>query len=181
MYFKKINSLLLTFAIFAIIISMVSSCSGDTFVPTDPPMDIMAKIVSYFPDIPTSKAVYFENADILDSGYLDPEYAGFMYTGGYVENFTELDKLESYAIRIPDGKSVFEIHILKVRNLSDVESIVELCESRLNLMRTGDIALYDPELYYVIIEKAEVYTLGNYVFLLSTTDNEAVKEIISNS
>lgn len=177
MYFKKINTLLL---IFAILSSLVLSSCSESSALNDQPMDIMAKIVSAFPDIPVAKAIYFENADILDKGYLDPEYAGFMYTGEYHESFTELDKLESYAIRIPDGKSVFEIHILKVRNLSDVESIRDLCTSRINIMKTGDIAGYDPELFYTIIEKAEVYTVGNYVFLLSTTDNEAVKEIISN-
>lgn len=178
MFLKKFNIILLIFVILSVLI--LSSCS-ETIQITDSPMDIMAKIVSHFPEIPVAKATYFDGADILDKGYLDPEKAGFMYTGDYVENFTEFDKLESYAVRIPDGKSVFEIHILKVRNLSDVESIEDLCRSRLNIMKTGDIAGYDPELFYTIIEKAEVFTVGNYVFLLSTTDNDAVKDIIRGS
>ena len=176
MYFKKINTLLLIFAILSSI--LLSSCTKTPDI-TESPTDMMARIVSHFPDIPPAKATYFEGADILDMNYLDPEYAGFMYTGDYVENFTDLDKLESYAIRIPNGKSVFEIHILKVRNLSDVDSITDLCNKRLNLLKSGDIAGYDPELFYTIIEKAEVYTAGQYVFLLSTTDNEAVKDIIN--
>jgi len=177
MYFKKINSILLIFIILSAL--LFSSCSEETSEPTESPTDILAKIVSNFPDIPIAKATYFDGADILDLGYLDPEYAGFMYMGEYIENFTELDKLESYAIRIPDGKSVFEIHILKVRNLSDVESIADMCRTRVNILKTGDIAGYDPELFYTIIEKAEVYTVGRYVFLLSTTDNDAAKEIIN--
>ena len=176
MYFKKINTLLLIFAILSSI--LLTSCSKTPDI-TELPTDLMARIVSLFPDIPPAKATYFDGADILDMNYLDPEYAGFMYTGDYVENFTDLDKLESYAIRIPNGKSVFEIHILKVRNLSDVESIADLCNKRINLLKSGDIAGYDPELFYTIIEKAEIYTMGQYVFLLSTTDNEAVKGLIN--
>ena len=179
MYFKKINTLLL---ILIILSSLVfSACSESSAELTESPTDILAKIVSNFPDIPVAKATYFDGADVIDLAYLDPEYAGFMYMGEYIENFTELDKLESYAIRIPDGKSVFEIHILKVRNESDVQSIVDMCNTRLNILKTGDIAGYDPELFYTIIEKAEVYTVGRYVFLLSTTDNEAAKEIIKES
>lgn len=155
------------------------SCESVTpAVITDSPTDLMAKIVSVFPDIPVTGAVYFEGAEELEPGYLDSEYACYIYTRDYIEGFDMLDKLEAYAIRIPDTKSAFEIHILKVRNLSDTETIADYCESRINLLKSGDIAEYDSEMYSVIIEKAHVYTVGNYVFLLSTPDNDAVKDII---
>jgi len=160
-----------------LILFLFTSCEKP-LAPTESPMDLMAKIVSHFPDIPVARGVYFESAEMLDAGYFDPEYACYIYTGQFIADFNMLDKLEAYAVRIPDGKSAFEIHIFKVRDISDIESVEDMCRSRLNILKSGNIAGYDPELFYTIIEKAEVYTVDNYVFLLCTTDNDVVKEII---
>jgi hypothetical protein len=138
----------------------------------------MARILEPFPDAPDAK-LYFNGAEELEPGYMDPEFACFVYTGGYDASFDLFGKLDAYAIRIPNGKSAFEIHIFKVRNLSDVKYVEDLCKQRIAILKTGDIAEYDPNLFYTVIENAEVYTVNNYVFLLSTTDNDAIKNIIN--
>lgn len=173
---KKINTL---FLIILILTGSFSASCGQKAAITATPMELMTKIVDLFPEIPPAKTIYYEGTGEFEKGYFDPEFAGYLYTGKYHEDFKELDKLESYAVRIPDGKSVFEIHILKVKDPSDADSIAGLCRERISILKTGDVAEYDPESFYKIIEKSEVYTAGNYIFLLSTTDNDAVKAVLN--
>lgn len=143
------------------------------------PVDIMAAIVAKYPDIPNQKALYVNGAGEDDEGYLDPEYAGYLYTGNY-EVCPEMAMLESYAIRLPDGKSAFEIHIMKVADEANVEAVKALLQSRIGVIESGDIKLYDPEGYDKVMKNAEVYVSGKYVYLLITTDNAPAKEAIAS-
>lgn len=160
------------------LILLFSSCGGKVHTLEAIPTDLMAELVELYPDIPPSKQVYFEGAEEYGKGYLEWEYACYMYMDDYDESFKSFDLLDSYAIRIPDGKSVFEIHIFKVRNLSDVPEIEKMCQKRIDILKSGSIAEYDPQ-FDEIIQNSETYTVGNYVFLLSTTDNEAAKNLIN--
>lgn len=145
---------------------------------TAAPSEIMNAIVAKYPDIPGQKAIYISGVGEDDESYLDPEYASYLYTGNYEES-PEMSMLESYAIRLPDGKSAFEIHILKVADETDIASIQNFLKSRIDMLQAGDIKLYDPEGFEKVMSNAEVYTSGKYVYLLITTDNGPAKEAIA--
>ncbi|MDD4774555.1 MAG: DUF4358 domain-containing protein, partial [Eubacteriales bacterium] len=113
-----------------------------------------------------------------DDKYLDPEYACYLYTGNYEES-PEMAMLESFAIRLPDGKSAFEIHVMKVADESNISAIQAFLNSRIDMLNAGDIKLYDPEGFEKVMSNAEVYTSGRYVYLLITTDNDLAKDAIA--
>lgn len=136
------------------------------------PSDIMTAIVAAYPDIPSQKALYVSGVGEDDEGYLDPEYASYLYTGQY-ELAPEIAMLDSYAIRLPDGKSAFELHILKVADEANVAAVKTMLEKRIEIIKSGDIELYDPAGYKATMPNAKVYTYGKYVMLIITTDNTA--------
>lgn len=145
---------------------------------TAAPSEIMTAVVAKYPDIPSAKSLYISGVGQDDESYLDPEYASYLYTGNYAES-PEMAMLESYAIRLPDGKSAFEIHILKVADAANVPAIEALLKSRIDMINAGDIKLYDPEGFDKVMKNAEVYTSGKYVYLLITTDNAPAKEAVA--
>jgi len=146
---------------------------------TAAPSEIMDAIVAKYPDIPAQKALYINGVGEDDEKYLDPEYACYLYTGNYEES-PEMAMLESYAIRLPDGKSAFEIHILKVADQANVTAIETFLNSRIAMLNAGDIKLYDAEGFEKVMSNAEVFTSGRYVYLLITTDNAPAKEAIAS-
>lgn len=145
---------------------------------TAEPSGIMDAIVAKYPDIPGQKALYISGVGEDDDRYLDPEYACYLYTGNYEES-PEMAMLESYAIRLPDGKSAFEIHILKAADAANVSAIQSFLNSRIEMLNAGDIKLYDAEGFEKVMKNAEVFTSGRYVYLLITTDNAPAKEAIA--
>jgi hypothetical protein len=144
------------------------------------PLDIMDAIVSSYTDIPDYKKLYINGVDDLDDGYLEPEYAGYLYKGEF-ETLAELSMVDSYAIRLPNGKSAFEIHIMKLIDKKDVDAIKAVMQARIEQLNESDIALYDPEGFAKTIKNAEVYSVENYVFLLITSDNDVAKEAIKTA
>jgi len=144
------------------------------------PLDIMDAIVAAYPDIPEYKKLYINGVDDLDDGYLDPEYAGFLYKGEF-DTLAELSMVDSYAVRLPNGKSAFEIHIMKLIDKKDVDAVKAVMQARIGQLNESDIALYDPEGFAKIIKNAEVYSVENYVFLLITSDNDIAKSAIKTA
>lgn len=186
---KKLISLILCALLLSGCVTFIACGEKDsdgTDVTTEPkgettaaPSEIMGAIVAKYPDIPGQKSMYISGVGEDDDQYLDPEYACYLYTGNYEES-PEMAMLESYAIRIPDGKSAFEIHILKVTDEANVTAIETLLNSRIAMLNAGDIKLYDPEGFEKVMSNAEVYTSGKYVYLLITTDNAPAKEAIAS-
>lgn len=142
--------------------------------------DIMAAMVAEYPDIPAEKKLYIASATEDDDydHWLDPEYAGFLFTGDY-EECAEWAMLEDFAIRLPEGKSAFELHIFKVADSKNIDAIKTLCQNRIDQINASDIKLYDAEGFAKVFGNAEVYTVDNYVFLLITTDNTGAKAAIT--
>ncbi len=142
--------------------------------------ELMADMVAAYPDIPAEKKLYIASATEDDDydHWLDPEYAGFLFTGDY-EECAEWAMLEDFAIRLPEGKSAFELHIFKVADAKNVEAIKTLCQNRIDQINASDIKLYDAEGFAKVFGNAEVYTVDNYVFLLITTDNAGAKAAIT--
>ena len=154
---------------------LLVACSGKT---TDC-NTLMEQICGLFPDIPATESMYL--SDTSQGGIeMSEQDAAHIYTGEY-GTLAEWAMLDSYAVRLPDAPQIYEIHILKVKNDSDVETVSKLLCQRADLLakyfadpaKTGE---YDYSGY-----RAEVYQKGQYVFLLATPNNASVIELIEKN
>jgi len=143
------------------------------------PTDLMAEILELFPDAPDCR-VYFDGAAKGEKEYLSPEKMGLLYTGKRAAA-KELSLLEGFAVRIPKKIGAFELHIAKVADKSSVPTIEALFEKRISMLKNAGADIVPPSDYESTAANAEIYTVGNYVFLLSTNNNAAVKEIIDKA
>lgn len=152
--------------------SIVTACSGKTVDCNG----LMQEICQLFPDMPATESMYL--SDTTSGGIsMSEQDAAHIYTGEY-GTLSEWSMLDSYAVRLPDRPQIYEIHILKVKNESDAETVSKLLCRRADLLaqyfvnpeKTGD---YDYSSY-----RADVYMKGQYVFLLATPNNAAVIDLI---
>ena len=142
--------------------------------------DIMTAVVAAYPDIPKQKTLYLAGATEDSEAFIDPEFACYLYTANY-EEFPEFASFADYAIRLPDGKSAFEIHIVKAASAGDVETVKSVLNQRIDRLNEGDIKLYDAENFEKVIKNASVTSDGEYVFLLITTDNAPANTAIQGA
>ncbi len=83
-----------------------------------------------------------------------------------------------YAIALSKKDEGVELHMLKVRHPSDIESVKRLLRGRIELLQTIDVKNYLGVAYEKALFSARLYQKGSYLFLLATRDNDgAIKEI----
>ncbi len=102
---------------------------------------------------------------------------GFLYDGIFAAPAC-YDRIEGYAIRLPLDDSGFEVHIIECVNVSDATEVMMMLQRRVDKMQNAEILEYAPENYEICFRGAIVCSRGRYAFLVSTYDNEAVKEVI---
>ena len=84
-------------------------------------------------------------------------------------------------MRLPQGQSAFELHAFKVKDAANIDAVLEMCKSRIEIQtNNSDLKLYAPEAYNQVIPNATAYAEGNYVFLVITTDTAAAKDAINS-
>lgn len=105
---------------------------------------------------------------------------GFLYDGVFAAPAC-FDRIEGYVIRMPLDDSGFEVHIIRCVNVSDCAEVSAMLQRRVDKMQSAEILEYAPENYEICFRGAIVYTRGRYAFLISTYDNEAVRELIKRS
>lgn len=85
----------------------------------------------------------------------------------------EFELLSDYVFRIPQGKSVMEIDVFKVKNKSDVQKLVALAEARYEKLRSSDWRLYDADGSNAkIVDTGKVEAYGNFVIFTLTNNSE---------
>ena len=173
---------ILLFILAAFTVLLLVSCQEESKETDITPKELVSSIVAEyekkFDNIPGAKlytTVSEEDAD----GYMDPLLAGFTFSKDG-RDITELTLTDSFAIRIPEGKSAFEIHCYKVSNASDVSKLESLCNNRIEILKSSNIVLYDPS-QDEVIKNAQVVTEGNFVFLISSADNSIAKDVIAKA
>ncbi len=156
-----------------LLILILSACTDKTL---SEPTDILARIMELYPECGRG-VVYFSEAEQYEKGWLDSDIACYMYTGkhGSLELF---DRIEKYAVRISSGIEVFEVHIFEMMSEDDVSDAEKVFDSRIKMMQSSEMEIYDYDGYYNTIVSAQVYSRGRYVFLLITSDNNAAREVI---
>lgn len=148
-------------------------------VSPDSATDIMARLTSkdiFLPDAFT----YVSGSLISEEGYLSDEELGYLY---YDEHKApeELSAIEDYCIRISKGYDIHEIHIIKTRHSSDNDMIARMLERRKVLLCAPRINPNNSEFLCDGAEECEVFSKGNFVFLVAGKDILPVIEAIENS
>ena len=137
---------------------------------------------------PTEKGIYCidrtrntENGDIYG---ISAQELGFLY-GGKMEAPACIERISSYAVRLPLGTDGYEIHILKCVSVRDTAEAEALLLSRVERLQSAEILEYAPEGYELYFRGAEVRTVGRYAVLLATPDNaaafKAIKRLVAKS
>jgi len=126
--------------------------------------------------ISPARNIYYYGAPSGTRSNLTERLAGLLYYGDREVSVPELQLLSDFAIRLPDDTSVFEIHIMKVKNLSDRDKIAELLERRLTLLKSRDIHLFVPDAYESNIASGRVVINGNFVVMLITPNNDIAEQ-----
>ncbi len=167
-----------TFFLCVLLISALifSSCNGGREYTADEVMNCIIEYICADEPVPSCKYIYKKSASRYSRSYFSPELAGVLYYGQRKEKMWELELMSDYAVRLADGESGMEIHIFKVRARSDVDSVEKLLRKRLEYLKTRTIYIYTPDNYEKYIMGAQVYTVKNFVLLLSTPDNDGAME-----
>ena len=139
--------------------------------------DMLSEIEGCFDEgLPSSSFVYRNTASVYSKEYLSPRLASLLYYGEKRDELYEMELLCDYAVRLSDGQSGVEIHILKVRAYSDCDTVEKMVRRRLEYMQTREMYIYAGEDYWEYVSSAGVYRLENFILLLSTPDNSAAVE-----
>ena len=82
-----------------------------------------------------------------------------------------LSSVADYAAVLAQNDSGFEIHVLKMRHLSEMEEGEELLRSRKELLQSAQMRSYLGQRYDDYLSSALIYRKGLYLFLLITGEN----------
>ncbi len=128
--------------------------------------------------LPACQRVFDISADHLTRFHLSPSLASLIYYGEKRDELFELSLLSECIIRLADGDSGAEIHILRSKASSHVDTLEKLLYRRLNYIKSRSLYIYAPENYEKYSFTATVLKRGNYLFLLATPDNQTAVKVI---
>lgn len=141
--------------------------------------DILCAIENCFEgQLPPCKTVYTVSASCYSREYLTPQLASLLYYGEKRDELYELSLLSDYTVRLADDQSGMEVHILRVRYASDMDTVENMLARRLEYIKSRSLYLYSPEDYEKYAMTAEVYRVGDYLLLLATPDNVMAMETV---
>jgi len=143
------------------------------------PKEIVDAIIAAYPatDMPEMQ-YYYSGVDESSQNYLDPNMAGMLINSAYAP-VPEFDYLLDYALDTPVGNHVFEVDVLRVKDVKDLDAVKGVLDSRMKTKNNGNIAFYVPE-EQPLLDNAKVMTTGSYAILLATTDNSIGVKVINN-
>lgn len=122
--------------------------------------------------LPFCSAVYKMSASWYSKEYLSPSLASLLYYGEKREQVYEMSLLCDYAVRLADGQSGAEIHVLRVRAMSDRDTVEKMVRRRLDYIKSRSVYIYTPDDYEKYAATAEVFCIKDFVLLLATPDNQ---------
>jgi hypothetical protein len=121
---------------------------------------------------------FYSGADEDSENYIEAKYAGLLIDGAYAP-LEEYEYFSDCAFYVPVGRRIFEVDVLKTGpgDEKNLGALKEALERRLQTKRSSDVLTYTPE-DAPLLENAKIVTVGSYVILLATTDNDkAIKAI----
>lgn len=154
--------------ILCVLLCFLSSCGGASS------SSLMAHIVTEIGDVPASRLTYYSDASPETANCLDKAHCAKLY----YESFDINALCADYAILIASGDTPYEVHILQARARSDLDEIMSALYARRDLIQQKNSAEYNPEGYERTGKSAQVFSKGNYGFLLVTDDNGRAEKVI---
>lgn len=141
--------------------------------------DIMTRVTSGDTALPDAYT-YVNGALVSEESYLSDDDFGYLY---YDEHSApeELEAVESYCIRISKGYDIHEIHIIKTVHRSDNDMIERMLERRGRLLCAPRINPNNSEFLCDGAEEYEVFSKGNFVFLVAGKDISPILDAIERS
>ena len=135
---------------------------------------LMAHVITEIGNVPASRLIYYSDASPETVNYLEKEQCGKIYYDSFDINALCLD----YSVMIANCDTPYEIHILRARARSDLEEIMSALYIRRDLIQQKNSAEYNTAGYEKTGKSAQVFSKGNYGFLLVTDDNQQAEKII---
>ena len=138
---------------------------------------LMSVIEGYESDSLPDTHIYMNDV-VADAVMIPDGMEGLMFNDEFGSDVPQLQYVETYAMIVPASYNVFEIVILKSVDGADMNELKTLLNNRLKVKNNGNIINYTPQ-EQPYLDNAEIHAIGNYAFLIATTDNKIAYDIIS--
>ena len=181
----KTNRFVSLLIVLAMLCTMIVSC-GEKALADVPTADLLDAVMVHFAENAENVDIYRSGAGEEDEGYLDPGLAGQIFLGEYGAALTEDGVITEYAHAIPSALFAFEIDIFKAADKGAADTIADMLQTRFEIKS----ALREQIKHYLgtepnsanelkAIDSIEIWQIGNYVLLIATHNNAAVKNTVS--
>ena len=156
--------------------TVLSSCTAGSVQPKE----LIETVLAEHPDLPSARIIYQSGAIPGQLAYMSPRLQSLLYDGGRGRELPEFAQVLDYAVCLSDGIYGMEIHVYRMRSRSDTRNMGKLLSRRAQMMKRRSLYLFAPDAYENYLCSAAVYVEGEFVFLLSTGENESVLSTLRN-
>ncbi|MBR5516121.1 MAG: DUF4358 domain-containing protein [Clostridia bacterium] len=122
--------------------------------------------------------LYTSRAQESSESYISQSELGALYYENE-EVPKELEVIESYAIYISKGTEINELHIFKTKYRSERDTVERMLNRRKKMLLTPEINPNSSEFLCEKVKECEVFSKGNYIFLIAGEDISFAVEICS--
>jgi len=175
---KKISILL----VLSMLVSLLAACGGsESGGAAVPSKELLTASMALFTEEEMKgPTVYYSDAKEGDMEYLDPGTMSFYFYGEFDKEMPAMELVEEYAMALPSGLFAFEITILKAKSAAAANEVKKMMDSRLEMKKKdrGEIENYDAK-ELPAFDTAEIWVNGQYVVLMASVDNAAIKETMT--
>ncbi len=180
MFKKQFTAILL---LLALLCPLMLSC-GEKPLADVPTKTLLAESLALF-DNSGNVDIYYSDAAEGDGAYFDPGLAGQIFLGEYGAALAGDGMIVEYAHAIPSALFAFEIDIFKVADNAAGDAVAEMLQSRFAIKSALRVQIEhylstDPSSANELkaLDSMEIWRIGNYVMLLATHDNAAIKNTV---
>jgi len=167
---KKIICIL---ALFILLCSCEEVATNDISVN-----DILTAAIAGYDESSLPDTHTYMNDVVNETSAIPDGMEGALFNDEFGSDVSQLQFVESYAMIVPASYNVFEITILKAADSANINELKTLLNNRLNVKNNGNIMNYAPQ-EQPYLDNSEIHVIGDYAFLLATTDNKIAFDIIS--
>ena len=181
----KSNCFVALLIVLAMLCAMIVSC-GEKPLADVPTAELLDAVMAHFAENAENVDIYRSGVGEEEDGYLDPGLAGQIFLGEYGAAWIEDGVIVEYAHAIPSALFAFEIDIFKAADVTAADTVAQMLQTRLDIKA----ALREQIKHYLgtepnseneikALDSIEIWRIGNYVMLLATHNNAAVKHTVN--
>ena len=136
--------------------------------------ELMDALLTEYRHFPPAKIVYDSEAIPGEQSYMSLRLRSLLYDEGREREIPEFLAVKEYSVYLSEGIFGMEIHIFRMESRSHARNMAKLLERRAECMKRRSLYLYAPDAYENYLSSAAVFVKENFVFLLSTGQNDEV-------